>query len=252
MYNLQFSIFNLPIHLMAILSGSAFRGLTNSILDFFYPPVCLSCRKLLIDGQRHVCEQCWDSIEPIRRDLELYQETRHKLCVSGTVDELVASFVFEKEGAFQHIAHALKYTGFQSIGIELGKRVGGIMNSWNVRADCLIPIPLHKRKLRERGFNQAELIARGASEVAGIPLRTDLVRRKKFTQSQTTLSLEERNKNVDDAFEIVPYRSAEVENKSFIVIDDVITTGSTILACANALRTAGAARIVAASAALAA
>ena len=236
---------------MAILSGSAFRGLTNSILDFFYPPVCLSCRKLLIDGQRHVCEQCWDSIEPIRRDLELYQETRHKLCVSGTVDELVAAFVFEKEGAFQHIAHALKYSDYQSLGVELGKRLGGVVNAWGVGGDYLVPIPLHRRKLRERGYNQAELIARGLSEVTNIPVRADLVRRKKFTQTQTMLSLEERKKNLDDAFEVRASDLSEIRGKTFILIDDIITTGATIESCGRELRAAGATRLIAASSALA-
>jgi len=234
------------------------RTLTNvssrfftPLLDFFYPPTCLSCGILLSDGERHVCSTCWASIKLVHPGLELYLDTRAKLLASRMIDDLVAAFVFEKEGTFQHIAHALKYTGFQSIGLELGKKVGEAMNSWRVRADCLIPIPLHRRKLRERGFNQAELIACGASAITGIPVCADLVRRTRFTQTQTTLSLDERAKNVKDAFEIVPDGMPVVRGKSCILIDDVITTGSTIVACAHQLRAAGAERVIAASSALA-
>jgi ComF family protein len=125
------------------------------------------------------------------------------------------------------------------------------MNVWGVTGDYLVPIPLHRRKLRERGYNQAELIASGMSEVTGIPVRTDLVRRKKFTQTQTMLSLEERKKNMDDAFEEVPVAIRNLENNTCILVDDVITTGSTIISCARELRAAGASRTIAASSALA-
>jgi len=221
------------------------------LVDFFYPPLCLSCRKLLLDAQRHVCHECWGSIQLVHPKLELYQETRNKLCASGTVDELVAAFVFEKEGAYQHIVHALKYSDCQSLGVELGKRVGHVMNVWGVTGDYLVPIPLHRRKLRERGYNQAELIAGGMSEVTGIPVRTDLVRRKKFTQTQTMLSLEERKKNMDDAFEVRASELREIKGKTFILIDDIITTGATIESCGHELRAAGATKIIAASSALA-
>lgn len=205
----------------------------------------------MTDGQEHVCEDCWSSIRKVQRDLDLYRETRAKLLASGVIDDLAASFVFEKEGSFQHIAHALKYSGIQSLGIELGRRLGEVINMWDIRADALVPIPLHKRKLRERGYNQAEMIARGVSTWTKIPVATRLVTRQRFTQSQTNLSLEERQKNVSDAFGLNVSDSSEVRDKTFILIDDVITTGATIEACGRELRRAGASRIIAASSALA-
>lgn len=229
----------------------AVNGLFFPLVDFFYPPLCLSCRKLLLDAQRHVCLECWGSIQLVHPKLELYQETRNKLCASGTVDELVAAFVFEKEGVYQHIVHALKYSDCQSLGVELGKRVGHVMNVWGVTGDYLVPIPLHRRKLRERGYNQAELIAGGMCEVTGIPVRTDLVCRKKFTQTQTMLSLEERKKNMDDAFEVRASELLQIKGKTVILIDDIITTGATIESCGRELRQAGATKIIAASSALA-
>ena len=180
--------------------------------------------------------------------LPLYLETKGKLTGSGVVDDLVSLYVFEKEGAFQSVAHALKYSGTQSLGLELGKQLGRLLLERNIVADALVPIPLHRRKFRERGYNQSELLARGIEEATGIRLDSRVVRRKKFTQTQTTLSLEDRRKNVDDAFECPDSVS---QYKSIIIIDDVITTGSTMICCARVLKAAGARRIIGASTAIA-
>jgi len=227
------------------------RSAAHAILDFIFPPSCLSCAATLPTGRQRVCDSCWDSIERVSPVLPLYIETREKLVVSGQVESLVSLFVFEKEGAFQHIAHALKYNGYESLGVELGRRLGEAFLVVGEEGDLLIPIPLHKRKLRERGYNQAERIAHGVSMVTSIPVRTDLLRRTRFTQSQTTLTLEERKKNMEAAFEVIPGKEGDVKGRTIILIDDVITTGATIVACAATLRDAGALRIVASSAALA-
>jgi ComF family protein len=220
----------------------------DSILDFVYPPLCVVCCRLLDNGKVYVCPECWDSIKKVNDHLPLYLETRNKLVVTEAVDELVSLFVFEKEGTFQKVVHSLKYLGVQALGLELGRQLGALLNEKGVRAAALVPIPLHKRKLRERGYNQSELIARGVSEVTSIPLRSDMVRRKKFTQTQTTLSLEERKDNMEEAFVC---GSSEVRGKTIILVDDIITTGSTIQSCADGLKKAGALRIIAISAALA-
>ena len=117
--------------------------------------------------------------------------------------------------------------------------------------DGIIPIPLHKLKERERGYNQSEDICRGISAVIQRPVAADLVKRSKYTVSQTHLTADERKKNVGDAFEIQPRQLMGIKGKCFLVVDDVITTGSTIQAIAKLLKDAGAARVIAASAALA-
>jgi ComF family protein len=235
---------------MAVLR-SVYRFIVTPFLDFVFPPVCVSCNQALSNSSQRVCDKCWNSIQRVTRDHPLYLETRAKLTESGTVSDLVSEFVFEKEGAFQHVAHALKYSGYESVGRELGRRIGLTMNEWGITADGLIPIPLHKVKQRERGYNQAELIARGISKSTGIPVRTDLVRRIKHTQTQTQLSFEERRINMEDAFEIERRALPALADKTFILVDDVITTGATIQACAQELMTAGASHVIAASAALA-
>lgn len=228
------------------LSLQQFAG---SCLDFVFPPLCISCNRFLNDGQKQVCNDCWNSIQSVTRQLPLFIDTRERLMAGSIVSDLVSCYVFEKEGAFQHIAHGLKYQGLKSVGVELGRRIGRRMLDWKVRGEILIPIPLHKIKLRERGYNQAEMIAKGISEVEGIQVRADIVMRRKHTQTQTQLNLEERKENMEEAFEIA--NGADVENRVCVVVDDVITTGATINSCAQQLMNAGATGVIAASAALA-
>ncbi len=230
---------------------SAYRVLVTPFLDFVFPPFCISCNEPVADTSQRVCERCWSSLQRVNRDHPLYVETRAKLLEGGTVEDLVSLFVFEKEGAFQHIAHALKYGGYESVGLELGYRIGAQLKDWGTTADFLIPIPLHKVKQRERGYNQAELLARGISRMTGIPVRADLVRRKRHTQTQTQLNLDERRKNVEDAFGLTRAAPDVLRGSVCLLIDDVITTGSTIQACSKELMKAGALQIIAASAALA-
>ena len=231
--------------------ASISRNLVSPFLDFIYPPTCVSCKRILQDGSQKVCEECWDSIERVTRNHPLYIETREKLFADGSVSDLVSVYVFEKEGAFQHIAHALKYEGFESVGRELGKKLGMAMNTWDVHADVLVPIPLHRAKQRERGFNQAEQIACGVASVTGAEVCADAVRRIKHTQTQTQLNSDERKKNVESAFAFNSSRSKLVIGKSCLLIDDVITTGATINSCARELKKGGAFCVIAASAALA-
>jgi ComF family protein len=232
------------------LQGSL-RSFFASIIDLIYPPLCLSCQRLLENGDEFVCPDCWNSISSATEESSLFIETADKLAASGVINGLVSLYVFEKEGVFQVIVHNLKYSGVQALGVELGRRLGKVVVERGIHADAIIPVPLHRRKLRERGYNQAELIARGLSEVSGIPVRCDLVRRKKYTTTQTQLTLTERRANMEEAFEVSPIRKCEARDKTFIVIDDVVTTGSTMIACASALRAAGALGVIGASAALA-
>lgn len=227
------------------------RSIVRPLLDFIYPPTCVSCGNLLTPDVEHICTNCWDSIIRVTRAHELYLETKGKLLSSGHITDLASAFVFEKEGAFQRIAHSMKYEGMPSLGSKLGNRIGEVLQEWNLSADCIIPIPLHKRKLRERGYNQAEYIARGVSETSGIPYYNDLVKRRKDTQSQTTLNIDERRENVHAAFEIAAGKLDYIKDKKLIVVDDVITTGATIVSCAQELRLAGAASVIAVSVALA-
>ncbi|MBP8975529.1 MAG: ComF family protein [Bacteroidetes bacterium] len=222
----------------------------STISDFVYPSLCLLC-KAPVKSFQCICEPCWDSLPRVSFDSALYLDTNRKITSTSLVDDVVSCFIFESNGSFQQIIHALKYQGVTSVGGELGSFIANSLKSKNIFPDCIIPIPLHKQKYRERGYNQSEIIARGIAKILSIPVEKKVVKRIRYTQSQTKLSAEERHKNMDGAFTLNPSQASQIENKSCLLVDDVITTGSTMLACASALKVAHPAKLFVASAAIA-
>lgn len=233
--------------------GSIYRTFVVPLRDFVYPPVCLACAQRLEDDEFRVCSRCWKSFRKLTPGDPTWLEIRSKLALEGVVEELLSCFLFEKDGKLQDVIHALKYSGMKSLGVQLGKELGQAMMSHRqfAGADLLIPIPLHSRKQRERGFNQSEYICRGVAEVTGLSLNTHLLRRRKYTESQTHLDLLQRKINVEGAFVVHPKYVEWLGGTSCILVDDVITTGSTINAAGRALLAGGAARVLVASIALA-
>jgi ComF family protein len=221
--------------------------------DFIYPPVCFVCYETLNPEDERICQSCWGKCPVIDRQHSTYQFLRAKFDDEGSISDVVSCFLFEKEGVFQEIIHLFKYRGMKTVGVRLGTKIGEKMIAEKFpRADYLIPVPLHRRKKRERGYNQSECICNGISHVTGIPVNASLIRRIKDTQSQTQLNLEQRKENVNDAFQIDPSYLPLIQDKIFILVDDVMTTGATIQECARVLLQFKAKKVFAASAALAA
>jgi ComF family protein len=180
----------------------------------------------------------------------LYRETRNKLIATGMIDEMVATFEFDETGPLPTIIHQLKYGGMSTLGVELGRCLGKrLQDSLDDPSSCLlVPVPLHTVKLRERGYNQSAFLCKGIAETTDIPIAASL-KRTRYTRSQTKLSREERQENVAGAFEV--RKDVLFEQKTLILIDDVITTGATTVECARALRNYGAEKILATAIALA-
>jgi competence protein ComFC len=227
------------------------KSIIHPLLDFIYPAECISCNKPLSEENRKICQDCWKAIPLLTKDHSLYQETRARLLAEGCIGDLVSCFAFEKEGPFQHIAHALKYKEYRSFGVEMGMRIGELLQEWNIETDIIIPIPLHRIKHRERGYNQSECITEGIASIIRKPVIVDAVRRIRQTQTQTKLSLDKRKQNMKDAFQTLPGASKMIFGKTCLLVDDVITTGATTNSCAKEILAAGAKFIIAASAALA-
>jgi Predicted amidophosphoribosyltransferases len=239
------------------MGGSSLYRLLQAVAgparDFVFPPLCFSCNARLIDTESRVCDSCWQSIEHVHSDDDTVQILRERFSAEGFVDEFYSCYYFEEKGAFQQLVHSLKYNAMTLFGVELGRHIGvTLKENIDVHSiDAIVPIPLHKLKQRERGYNQSEFICKGISAIIQRPVASTLVKRSKNTVSQTHLSADERKKNVGRAFEIHPAKKGFVRAKTFLVVDDVITTGSTIQAVAKVLKDAGAAKVIAASAALA-
>jgi ComF family protein len=228
-------------------------ALLKPILDFVYPPVCFVCDELLTEGEHVVCLTCWNSFSRITSTHPTWVEIGEKFATEGVVDGLLSWALFEKEGRFQEVIHLLKYQGIQSVGVRFGQEIGRLIadNAVFSEAEYVIPVPLHKVKKRERGYNQSELICAGISGATGITSHPAMMIRKKYTQTQTKLDVAQRKENVADAFIVNPKFVHDIRGKTFILVDDLITTGSTINACAKVLKENGAVNVYAASVALA-
>ena len=140
------------------------------------------------------------------------------------------------------LIYGLKYTGIYQIGLELGYLLGKQIKS--NRYDIISPVPIHSARKRERGFNQSEAIVEGIIKVKDIHFEKSLLKRKKYTQTQTMLSAEERKRNVSKVFSIND--KIDINNKRILLVDDVLTTGSTLNNCATELLKNGARRVDAA------
>jgi ComF family protein len=221
--------------------------------EFFFPPLCFSCNARLSAGESRVCGACWRSIRRVGRDDYTVRVLKDRFAAEGSIDEFYSAYYFEEQGVFQRLVHSLKYEAITKFGIELGVRLGKYLKEEvDVRRiDAIIPIPLHRMKLRERGYNQSESICKGISTVIERPVDLALLQRSKNTVSQTHLTADARRINVGDAFEVRNREKSLPGNSTMLIVDDVITTGSTIEAVARILKHAGAQRVIAASAALA-
>ena len=233
--------------------GRLHRYVVAPIRDFIFPPVCLTCDERLHEDGDLICRSCWSLLNACRIGFASRPDTPRVFVEEGIIKDFISCYYFETDSKLQDLIHLLKYQGFKSIGRVLGREVGKkiLLDPLLAGADRLIPVPLHKVRQRDRGYNQSDFICRGISDVTHIPVDTLVIVRRKNTQSQTQLNMNERKENVQDAFKIKAGAEGNVAGKTFILVDDVITTGSTIAACARELQAHGATAVMAGSLALA-
>lgn len=226
------------------------KEILNKIFDFFLPRICPSCNQKLKTSEQIICDKCFDKLKLTPESL-IEEEYQKKFAQKKYIKAFHPVFIFEKDKEIQHLIHSLKYNRHFRVGIYFGKIIGNQtkdkISHWKV--DLIIPVPLHPVKKTERGFNQSEFIAKGISLETGINWNKKIIKRKKYTETQTHLTAEERQSNVKNAFIVRDKKS--VEGKNLLLVDDVITTGSTISECAHQLVLAGAKNIYATSIAIA-
>ncbi len=178
-----------------------------------------------------LCVRCQQQLP--KTNFHLHQENEFTHRFWGRLDLFAGAslFRFTKKGKVQHLIHELKYKGKTNVGVELGIYYGHqLLESPLFRdIDCIVPVPLHPRKLHKRGFNQSDLFAKGLSQSMGIPHYPDGLKRRVYTETQTKKSRAERLANVLDAFEV--YKPGRMQGKHILLVDDVITTGATLEAC---------------------
>ncbi len=203
----------------------------SDLVSLIYPRVCYGCGNTLFKHEQTICNLCYVSLP--RTNFHLEDENPVKRIFAGRTHVGAAGsfLLFEKKGSVQKMLHALKYRSKPEVGELLGRWYGQELKKSKAYAGCevIIPVPLHKKKLRKRGYNQSEWIAKGMAEELKIPVMSGVLLKKTFTETQTFKSREERWQNTLHSFEI---RNEEaVKGKKILLVDDVITTGATTEAC---------------------
>ena len=224
------------------------RSVLDEIIGFVLPNSCISCGSSIEPKEKFLCPACYSK-------LEKYTDThpwKNEMMLSGAIDNSISAFLFREGTPIQQLLHALKYQKVRSAGImlggEIGKQISGLSG---LTFDYIIPVPLHKARQRDRTFNQSDYIAKGTGGILGARVVNGALYRIRNTGSQTKLNREERKQNVSEAFRVNPEYSHLVKGKNIVLVDDVITTGATILECARALKSSGAAALWVCSAAYA-
>lgn len=235
------------IYTRAFQIGKPFLYFPNSLiqafLDFIFPPLCLVCENRFEQG-KWLCPHCWE---------EIHNSAKPGLYFSGLDFEFSTEKTFfngiyvfwDFSPSLEICIHQIKYHGMKQLGARFGEQIGLFLTTCGFTFkdwDILMPIPLHRVRQRERGYNQSEWIAKGISRIGKISFRNDWVIRKRATKTQTALSKRERLDNVKDAFAL--RKRIPVKGKSILLVDDVVTTGATMNACAKVLKENGADSVV--------
>ncbi len=233
---------------------TASASLPQRLLDLLFPPQCVHCGA----SGALLCATCSAAIaaapEPRckRCDRPLYTRGRthcalcDRLVAQGqtsAVDRIVVASVYE--GPLGSAIRALKFRRQRRLAAALGGLLIDAARRAGLTVDVIIPMPLHARRRRERGYNQASLLARPLARALGVPLRDDLVIRSRATQPQTRLNISQRHANVSGAFTLTTMAAAALAGKRIALVDDVTTTSATLAAAAEALLAAQPAAIYA-------
>ncbi len=214
---------------------STLRTLWNDLLNFFFPEVCLLCGKLLYQGEEHICLHCYCRLPKTGFYKQISNPAWQLFLGKVHIEKAWAYLYFEKGSAVQKLVHAFKYHNRKKLAWWLGKLAAEeITRHPDAHTfDVLVPVPLHPSAQRKRGYNQTEWIAQGVHTVTGLPVQTGRLIKKTPTTSQTRHTVYDRWKNIKQAFAVE--HSEELEGKHILLIDDVLTTGSTTTACAEVL-----------------
>ncbi|MDX9751737.1 MAG: ComF family protein [Flavobacteriales bacterium] len=215
----------------------------GDLVGLFMPPLCSACDRGLMPFERALCLDCLRDL-PLARfggfaDNPVAQRFRGRV----RIEAASALLRFVPGGKVQRVLHRLKYANDERAGLLLGRLMAeDILRCGRfATVDAIVPVPLHPRRKRQRGYNQSEVLARGMREAWDVPVRCEALTRAVRTATQTRRGRIERWSNVRTAF-TVP-RPAEVQGRHLLLVDDVVTTGATIEACATALLAVPGARV---------
>lgn len=209
--------------------------LFKDFLSLVYPEVCKVCGKSLFKHERIVCMKCYHHLPRSRFWGDIDNPAAQVFWGRVPLSNVYTGFLYNKGNSIQQLVHSFKYRGFKDVGYFFGEELGKEICSIPQFEDLsyILPVPLHPKKLKKRGFNQSEIIAQGIGRKTGTEVNANILYRRNFSSTQTRKSKYERWQNVENIFALKSNK--KIEGKHVLLVDDVITTGATIEACANAL-----------------
>ncbi len=215
-----------------------FREYLEDFAALFYPQICNGCGQVLFKNEKLICTVCLFKLP--QTNYHLNPENRMVMQFWGRFRfETAAAFLyFKKGGSVQNLMHQLKYNNTPELAHLLGELYGNhlIKQPDYALCDAIIPVPIHASRLKKRGYNQSEEFANGLAEKLLIPVINNVLIKKRASESQTTKSRFSRFENLKETFLLTSV--TEIANKRILLVDDTITTGATLEACANVLNKA--------------
>ena len=209
------------------------RYLWHSLCDLFFPPLCAGCKAPLDEAQALVCDTCLAALERTEHATKRGNKLEQMFSDIPKVVQCIAFCYYKHDSVIRQIIHCMKYDNMPQLGRWLGKlSATEILRDnpeWFKEVDVIVPVPLHPRKLRQRGYNQSEEIARAVGEVIGKPVNTACLKKVRANESQTHKTIEERRENTRNVF--VLEHGEQLRGKRVLLIDDIATTGSTLRDC---------------------
>lgn len=215
----------------------------TSLINLFFPAVCVGCDSFLLSSENTICTNCRHHIPLTNHHLSLENEAYKKFYGRLPVNFAAAMCYFHKKGIVQEMIHKLKYSGREEVGTAIGSWYAANLSTVKALADvdAIVAVPLHRRKFRERGYNQVTAFGTALSDGLQIPYNETILIRTVYSKTQTKKDLLGRSLANQGIFDVS--FSGNDHNKHFLLIDDVLTTGATLEACGRALMKIPGARI---------
>jgi len=210
------------------------KRILNDLLSLFFPDTCVNCKTPLIAGEEKICIACLNKLPYTRFNAKL-NPTNRIFAGRSEISSANAFLYYGKGGITQKLIFSLKYYNNRKLGFILG-RMAALQLIRNIdfkQPDIFIPVPLHKKRLKQRGYNQAEWIAKGFNSICPKPIDTTSLIRIKKTDTQTKKNVYDRITGIETAFYLI--NKTNLEGKHVLLIDDVMTSGATLNACIHEL-----------------
>lgn len=219
------------------------QSLIAGLLDLLFPAICVGCKNKLVHGETLICTICFSSFPETDSHKLIDNAITSHFVGKATITYGFALYKLRKKSCLEQVLFGMKYKNQPKIGEILGQRYGNILYQTPIvqTIEGIVPIPLHQKRFKERGYNQSDFFAKGLARSLHIPLYLNSIERIRYTPSQTTKNKKERMMNLQGAFRVT--EPDLLVGKHLLLVDDILTTGATLIACTNTLLAAGVAQV---------